>query len=109
MPHIRSVCNLANTFSLSSSEMNWELMFTNVSSNSSNCTTGSCLYFTGRESNTAVTVRSATTRPLDLKIVQAVEPPHAHSSDTSCLTNETQMYNVILHFLHCTMASCLSF
>ena len=82
----------SNTFSLSSSEMNWKLMFTNVSSRSSNCTTGSCLYFTGRDNDTYVTVRNATTRQLDFRIVQAVEPPHAPSSDTSCSTNETQMY-----------------
>ena len=39
-------------------------MFTNVSSKSSNCTTGSCLYFTGRDNDTYVTDKLSNIIPI---------------------------------------------
>ena len=75
-------------------------MFTNLSSTPSNCVgSGSCLYFTGRNNDTYVTVRNATTPPLDLRLVRAVKLPHAPQIGISCNGNQTQMYEHLISLL----------
>ena len=75
-------------------------MFTNLSSTPSNCVgSGSCLYFTGRDGEDYVTVRTATTPPLDLRLVRAVKPTHDPQIDNSCNGNQTQMYEHLISLL----------
>ena len=53
----------------------------------------------GRVKDTYMTVRNATTPPLDLRLVRAVKPPHAPQMDNSCNENQTKLYEHLISLL----------